>query len=425
MFAQVYSRAVKPVRRTSLSIVYPPQQRYECRDCPARCCRTWGIPVSPEVAHRALHDPELRARLPGSAPAILAGGTLPMVEKKRMLSCVFLDDDERCAFHKKHGHDALPAACRAYPFGFVKNERGEVTTLMSRHCPSIRDGYGEPLTQRRVADKLEHAGGARTLASRMGLKSGRTLVLEHYTRLADAWRELFVEHPAEGVVTAYELTDALDAALEEPEPNTKLLLASLEAARERTARVRLAPSKKPRFLARLFFAHTLGTLSYPSRLLTEASALRPTFGQKLGALWNRVTWLFGFGSADLLYVPKRVPIGAIDRVPRFLAGELGARVNEYLREVVERRQLFTRQTYLTRVVVDLGLITAIISRFARASAAAHERREVSASDVMEGIAAAELLVTRQSGTESTVLSNLRLRLMSEPETFRAFLASEV
>lgn len=416
---------MKPGRRTSLAILYPREQRYECRECPARCCRTWGIPVSPEVAHRAIHDPELKARLPGRAPAILAGGTLPMIEKNRQLTCVFLDDDDRCALHKKHGHESLPAACQTYPFGFVKNERGEIGTLMSRHCPSIRDDYGEPLTQRRLEEKLAQAGSARSLAARMGLKSGRTLVLEHYTRVADAWREHLVEHPIEGVVTAYELTDALDTALEKAEPNTKTLLACLETARERTPRARVVPRKKPGFLARLFFAHTLGTLSYPSRLLTDASALRPTFGQKLGALWNRVTWLFGFGKADVLYVPRPVPIGAIDRVPRFLGGELGARVNEYLREVVERRQLFTRQTYLTRVLVDLGLITAIVSRFARASAAAHERAEVALSDVMEGIGVAELLITHQSGSESTVLSNLRLRLMSEPETFRDFLASEV
>jgi hypothetical protein len=85
-----------------------------------------------------------------------------------------------------------------------ESERGETQTLVSRRCPSIRDGYGEPLTQRRVEEKLAQAGGARSLAARMGLKSGRTLVLEHYTRLADVWRELFVEHPLEAVVTAYE-----------------------------------------------------------------------------------------------------------------------------------------------------------------------------------------------------------------------------
>jgi lysine-N-methylase len=412
-------------RKTSLAIAYSPEQRYECRDCPARCCRTWSVPVSPEVAHRAIHDPELRARLHGRAPAILAGGTLPMVEKDRQLTCVFLDEDDRCAFHKKYGHEALPAACQAYPFGFVKSERGAIQTLVSRRCPSIRDGYGEPLTQRRVEEKLAQAGGARSLAARMGLKSGRTLVLEHYTRLADVWRELFVDHPIEAVVTAYELTDALDAAIEQPEPDTKSFVDSLDTARERTPRARLSPRKKPRFLARLFFAHTLGALSYPSRLLTDAAALRPTLGQKLGALWNRLTWLLGFGSADLLYVERPVPIRAIERVPRFLGGELGARVNEYLREVVERRQLFTRQTYLTRVLVDLGLIAALVSRFARASAAAHERGEVALSDVLEGIGVAELLVTHQLGSESAVLANLRLRLMSEPETFRDFLASEV
>lgn len=415
-------------KKKALRIHYPEEQRYACRDCPARCCRTpWGIPVSPEVAHAALSDSGLRERLVGRAPAILAGGTLPMVERDRQLQCVFLDDDLLCGLQKRFGHSGIPQACQAYPFGFMKNEQGEPVALLSRHCPSIRDNYGELLSGQ-IASKLEQAGGARPLASRMGLRSGRTLALKQYLMVVGAWREILAAgSPLRGALQSYALTDEFDDALPRgAEPKDLEVQQAIEVARERTVLASQERRTRPTWQARVFYAHVLGSLSYPARVLPEFAARRSSFSQRLGAWGNKLSWLLQVGKVDLLYVPSPVAMAQIDRVPPFLAGELAPLVADYLSEVIARGQLFARQTYLTRVIVDLGLTLCVVSRFARASAVGHGRKEVAKADVLEALGVADLVMAhRGEGHQDTVLENLRLSLMSDPKAFRRFLASEV
>lgn len=414
-------------KKKALRILYPEEQHYACRDCPARCCRTpWGIPVAPEVAHVALQDPELRTRLVGRAPGVLAGGTLPMVEKDRQLQCVFLEDDLLCGLQKRHGHEALPRACQAYPFGFIQNDRGEEIALLSRHCPSIRDNRGEPLTGQ-IEAKLEQAG-SRTLAPRMGLPSGRTLETKSYLALADAGRQLLLDRDVlNGVLGLYLFIERFDQALlpgSTPAASAETLTrarTSLEAA----PFVPLASHPRTSFQARLFYAHLLGNLSYPSRVLTEFSVRRPTVGQRLGSWANKLAWLFEVGSVDLLHVGGRVKPGRVQKVSPFLSGPGGELVRDYLLEVIERRQLFVQQTYLTRAAVDLGLSVALVSRFARASAQGQGRAQVERADILEAIGIADLLLAHQAdAAQSGILANLRLQFMSDEAAFRRFLASE-
>ncbi len=417
-------------RKSALRIVYPEEQRYECRDCPARCCKTWGIPVAPEVAHEILSDEELRGRLVGRAPGVLASGTLPMIERDRQLQCVLLDDDHLCALHKRLGHEALPSACQAYPFGFLEDEGGRTLTLLSRHCPSIRDNYGHPVGPL-VRDKLSQAGGALPLAARMGLRSGRTLPVRAYLAVAEVWKELLREEgPVPGILKAYEFTDAFDECLlrevargTDPEP--RQLQKLLDEARARLGTPRVRQRRRPIWQARIFYAHFLGGLSYPTRVLTEYAVARPTVGQRIGAWGNKLAWMLHVGTVDLLHVPGRVAPGKIDRVPTFLAGEQRELVVDYLCEVIDRRQPFTKMTYLTRALVNLGLSVALVSRFARASALGHGHAEVTQGDVAEAVGVADLLMThRREGERNLVLDNLQLVLMSNPRLLPRFLASE-
>lgn len=409
-------------KRKPLPVVHPPEQLFECRDCAARCCRGRVVPVTPEVAQRLLADAELRERLVGLGPTLLAGGTLPMVEREGQLQCCFLDDDLLCAVQKKHGHDALPAACQAFPFGFMKDEQQRPVAQLSRYCPSIRENYGKPLADS-VQEKLAQAGGAKPLAARMGLKSGRTLGTEQYLLVAEAWRELCQGNPAQALARAYALTDAFDERLEAADASRAQVQATLKRAQREVAVSPLAASG-PGFSARLFFSHVLGGLSYPARLLSVAAARRPGFWLRVRAAWVSFCWLLGGGSAQLLHVRDPVPLGRIDRVARFLGGPLAEPINAYLRELLARRQPFARQTYLTRVLVELAFAVAIISRFARARAAAEGLEQVRAADVAEGIGIAELTLSHGAQQDS-MLSQLELKLMGDPQAFRRFLASEV
>jgi hypothetical protein len=211
------------------------------------------------------------------------------------------------------------------------------------------------------------------------------------------------------------------------------LNASLEPALSRArqqsapsgALAALRPQRRPVFSARLFFAHELGRFSAPGQLASPSAARSPRWYQLAGALFNQLRWLLGRGHVKLLYVAAPVPLARIDAVQPFLNGPLGALLSQYLADVVERRLVFAKQTYLTRVAVDLGLLVALVSRWARASAAAAGRTQVEQADVLEAIGVADLIRAEQlDAPQSTVLANLRLQLMSDAPSFARFLASE-
>jgi lysine-N-methylase len=411
----------------SLRILVPEARQYDCSACPARCCTSpWGIPVSPQEIERIVGDEGARGRLDARQERILRAGVLPMVERERSLRCVFLDEDLLCSLHKAHGHAFIPATCQAYPFGFQSHESGHPVALLSRYCPSIRDNRGgqiEPM----LPQKLEQAGGARPLTAGLGLRSGRVLGREHFTWLVDAWRDVMgsVSVP-EALVRIFEATDRFDEGLARGEGT--LSLAEVEAA-WRAARADDAIVLKPRrhtFAGRLLLAYLLGGLCYPSRVLLPHRTRARSFGERVRALGNRLAWLFSLGRVDLYLVPSPVPVARMARVESVFAGPHAVVVADYLREVLWRRQGMHRKTYLHRILVDLGLMTVVISRHAKAAAAARGAVRVDEHEVREAIGIAELLFSHQADqAEGLLLSTLRMKLLSDERQFRRLLSAEL
>ncbi len=417
-----------------LAILAPEGRHYSCSECPARCCSSpWGIPVSPEEYTRITSDDDARARLDARGLAILRAGVLPMREVDRRLQCVFLDGDMLCSLHKKHGHQFIPAPCQAYPFGFSQNEAGQSVALLSRYCPSIRDDRGAPV-EPLLPEKLEQAGGARPLGPKLGLRSGRVLGPSGMGQISEAWRaELRDEalDPVSALMRIYALLDALDETLPKVKsPGAPEVRTALDAARalslERTWPLTARGTKRPPFNARVLYAYLLGGLCYPSRVLLAHRTEKLGFFERVRALGNRLAFLFGFGTVDLYLAGARVPVGRIGRVRPFLGAPLGRVVSDYLSEVLLRRQGMARQTYFFRVLVDLALMTIVVSRHARAAAAGRGAPEVTEADVREGIGIAELLFSHQGeGAQSAVLQTLRLKLMASEKDFRALVESEL
>jgi lysine-N-methylase len=411
----------------SLRVLAPEGQKYDCSGCPARCCTSpWGIPVSPDEQERILADETARGRLTPRQERILRAGVLPMVEKDRSLRCVFLDDDLLCSLHKARGHAFIPATCQAYPFGFQQHETGRPVALLSRYCPSIRDNRGGDVGPLLPA-KVEQAGGVRPLAPGLGLRSGRVLPSEHFTWLADAWREVLSRAPVpEALVRLFLATDRFDEALgpSGSAPTRSAVAAAWEAAHPEQAVV-LAPRRRS-FSGRVLLAYLLGGLSYPSRVLLPHRTIKSSPWERLRALGNRLSWLFSMGTVDLYLIPGRVPVGRIGRVDSVLMGPHASVVGEYLREVLWRRQGMHKKTYLHRLLVDLGLMAVVISQHAKAAAAARRVRQASEAEVREAIGVAELLFSHQADhAEGLVLSTLRLKLLSDEEQFRRLLSAEL
>lgn len=349
-----------------------------------------------------------------------------MREENEKLACVFLDDDLLCSLHKKHGHEFIPAPCQAFPFGFSENEKGQPVALLSRYCPSIRDNYGEPVEDV-ISEKLKQAGGAAPMAEKMGLRSGRVLPRVQCAEVVEKWREILGKsNPVDALTRIYDFTDSLDDHLPRTKkPNDGELRIALEKAFEDSEALQLAP-RKLGFGGRVLLSHLLGGICYPSRVLLAHRMAPVTFGEKVRSWVNRLAWLFRVGSVKLLFVEVPVRVRSIDSIPGFLRSEAGRLVAEYLQELIDRRQGMQKQTYLSRVVTDMALMTTLISHYARAAASAERLTQVEPRHVKEGIGIAELLFSHQGDAgQSVVLHQLRLNLMSNPDDFRRLLAAEI
>lgn len=418
----------KKVSATKLSA--PPSQRFECRDCPARCCRLpWSIRFSGEEAQRYLSDPWVRERAGREGAQVIERGVLPMREKDRRLECVFLDEDMLCSLQKRFGHSYIPRACQAFPFGFIHDEENAVVAQLSRLCPSIRDNYGEPV-DKQLKDKLRQKGEPERMSKAMATLKGMILSQPQYIRVARHWEEQLAAgaSPAAVLARLYDWMYAFEGAL--PHGSERAADAAVQAALERAHASEvepLSPRPSPSFHARVLFAYLLGNLCYPSRVRQAHRVEQaPARLQALRSFGNKAAWMLGRGTVDMLFVPRPFKLQRVRAVERFLSAEEGALVSEYLRLVVQRRNIFIQPRHLLAGVLDLSLATVVISRFARCRAAAEERTRVAPDDVREGIGVAELLLLSHANVseQGRLMKNLRWLLLTNRERFRHVLATE-
>lgn len=418
--------------KPAAKIIAPPDQRFECRDCPARCCRLpWRVGLEEGEIRRYLADPWVRERAGDGGVRILERGVLPMREQDRRLQCVFLDDDGLCSVQKRSGHAAIPRSCQAFPFGFVRGEEGALVAQLSLLCPSIRDDRGEPVAGQ-LEEKAQQKGDAGRMAASMETLGGAALSRAQYLRVVKEWDDLLAIEgsPADALARIRDLQGAFDAALPEgaAQVTDDSVSAALTGARGQEVEP-LVPRRRPSFLARVLFAVILSGLCYPARLRVphRAGAAASPRLEGLRSFWCKLAWLLGMGTVDMLFTAAPLRLRRVARTERFLSGAEGALVRDYLRLVLSRRQVFaTGQSSLAAVLVELALATAVISHFARCRAAAEGRARVTAEDVREGISVAELRVLHHAAPsgEDGILPRLRALLLASRDGFRQVLASE-
>ncbi|MEM9488013.1 MAG: YkgJ family cysteine cluster protein [Myxococcota bacterium] len=410
----------------------PPKQLFECRDCPARCCRVpWSIRFTADEIARYADEAWIRERAGDDGMKVLMGGILPMREHERRLQCVFLDDDHLCAMQKEFGHSFIPRACQAFPFGFQRNEKDVLVAQLSHLCPSIRDNYGLPVAKQLKA-KLEQKGEAERMTTALSTVNRIILSRSQYLLAVKMWTTQLSDDRSVAQILAdlYDRTLAFEEALPGDAEKVKdgQVKTALSNAKTRPSEP-LAALDKPSFHARSLYSYLLGNLSYPSRVRQPHRVGRAPFGSLHGlrSLANKWAWLRGRGTVDLLFIDQPVKLRRAAEVAPFLDQAEGALIRNYLRTVLDRRQLFATPRYLLDALIDLCLATVLISRFARCRAAAAERSSVSADDVREGISVAELVVlshvtlTEQGKT----MANLRALMLSSRDRLRDLLASEV
>lgn len=414
-------------RSPSLTIVHDQAQKFACRECPARCCTApWAYPVTREERDRILADEQAVERLTARGEAILRVGVLPARERGGSLACVFLDDDLLCSLQKRHGHAFLPAACQAFPFGFAKNERGQTLALASRYCPSVRENRGDPIGPL-LDEKKKLVAEPSQVSQKMGLRSGRVLSQSQFVRVVGEWAlRLGQDNVAAALAHCFDLTEAIDRALPVDKNPTDAEFDEILAAAKQAIPAAPLARQSTGFTGRIVMAHLLSSLCLPARVM-QGHRLRPFSWFERMKVWTvRLAWLLGRGKVQLLFVEPPVPLSRIERTRPILQGGHKGLVSDYLFEIIQRRQGMTRQTYLHRVLIDLALMAVLISRYARAFAAAESTAEPSRQHIQEGIGVAELLFTLDGETDqSPVLQQVRLKLMSDRRAFRRLLAAEV
>lgn len=410
---------------------FPKDQRFACRDCPARCCRVpWSIRFSAEETERYLAEPWVRGRVGEAGLRVLKSGVLPMREHERRLQCVFLDEDDLCGMQRQFGHGYIPRSCQAFPFGFLRDEKGAAVAQLSHLCPSIRDSYGEPVDKQLPA-KLKQRGEVERMSTAMSTLGRVLLTQTQYLAAARVIRGALRQpvSPAESLAHVYDRLVAFERAL--PEGRERVSKAEVDEALAGTRGLLpepLEPSARPSFHARALYSYLLGNLCWPSRLREDHRVGPAPALLGLRSMGNKLAWLRLRGRVDLLFLPAPIALHKVRRIPPFLAaeGEPAALVREHLVRLIDRRGLFSQPRYLLEVVVDLCLATVLMSRFARCSALAHERREVAAADVREAISVAELVLTRHVLLEEQgqTMKNLRAIMVGDRDHLRQLLAGE-
>ncbi|MGO8671543.1 MAG: YkgJ family cysteine cluster protein [Capsulimonadaceae bacterium] len=133
-----------------LPLVTPPGfQRYDCTGC-GDCCRgRFAILISQEdrdrIEKQGWTDEELNL---GSQPLFKRRGDQFQLAHRPDGACVFLQEDNLCRIHARHGEPAKPLACRLYPFRLIPLG-DEVRVDVRFDCPATSGNLGRPIADHR------------------------------------------------------------------------------------------------------------------------------------------------------------------------------------------------------------------------------------------------------------------------------------
>ncbi len=405
------------------TLSFDSNQRFACRDCPARCCKNWSLTATASEVQSLLALPWVRERLAaaGCQPERIGGRTspayrLPMRVKGRDLRCVFLDDDDLCSIHRREGHEKLPAICQSFPFSFVRERTGLTHASLSTYCPSIRDNYGEPLAPQ-LPSKLQQASPFIVQLPET-LPLGPHLIAQtDFIQLADFWADaLHSGPPLAHVIGAIRdhltmLQDTLgpsDCGPNRPVPLPENVLSDgrtllPDLLKQQSVRVGVYQPGLFPFPTRGILASLLLTLAYPTfRAIVEPRPYR--------FLPGIVRNVLGFATGSF-----PLTLEGIDQPVRFDISAWKVRGPQPEHEPLIRATLtaglrsrlhFARAESLPEVLFLLAGGLAIIHLYARLRAAADHRTAVHDDDVRQAVAIADKVCLRH-GNLLRVLSASR------------------
>jgi lysine-N-methylase len=122
-------------------------QQYSCNCC-GRGCRSFLVPVYPEERKKIEARADWRKEFEVAELFVkhrAAGEAGYGLAKRSDGSCVFLDGDNLCVIHKRHGLSAKPLACQLYPF-VLTPVGGTLRIGLRFDCPAVCESAGKKLS---------------------------------------------------------------------------------------------------------------------------------------------------------------------------------------------------------------------------------------------------------------------------------------
>ena len=192
------------------NFLFHPDQAWTCLGC-GDCCGIWDIPVTEKEKERieSLDIPGFDFENEAFfTPAPKSPGIFLI--KKKNGKCAFLDDNNLCAIHKKHGEKVKALACRLYPFHVLHWKDGEVSVSFRFDCKAVSRNHGRPISRqtrhiRNIAKELEHGLKSNAKYSR-GTKSS----LRDLRMVADTYKEIFLHNDISLAARLYYASSLLD-----------------------------------------------------------------------------------------------------------------------------------------------------------------------------------------------------------------------
>ncbi|MES2310227.1 MAG: hypothetical protein V4507_15340 [Verrucomicrobiota bacterium] len=392
----------------STSFHYPSDQKYDCRDCPSKCCSVpWRNVLGLEEKRRLERIPWIQERLQKAGVVFEPCGEgfylLPMLERDRKVGCLFLDSDGLCSIHRTEGHEAIPVSCQLFPFEFLQDPQGEIYVSMSQLCPSIRDSYGNPIEAVLKKRFETHGNQGRKLSERMDLGHQTELNYAQYTELVQSWIGILKGSGKlrEKLLSIYRRTSFLQEKLTESKEVSEELWRSLfTAISSKTEEFERSSVKPQGLIARILVALALYRISYPVRVMRS---IKFSFKESLQRTVQILKLVQTKGEIDLLYTAGPVSLPHSTKIDSEVESEAVQKLlTRYFLDVLERKNLFEYKRHLLEIVLQLALGYVTLIRFSKIRAASRGALKAAPEDYREGMGVVEFAILfhpKQSSTD--------------------------
>lgn len=191
---------------SSLPLHLPAEQRFECTLC-GRCCQAaWTIAVDPSAEASIRSSQAYRELSREGYHPLTTVSERCATARSADASCIFLQSDLHCRWHRELGGSKKPIVCQTYPYLLTETPDGIFATL-SFACPPVLAQQGPLVSEQRsellqmIADRWYEMPQGHPVGEMIALTSSWPIPWSDYLDL-EAWigENLAAEDPVDALL---------------------------------------------------------------------------------------------------------------------------------------------------------------------------------------------------------------------------------